>query len=40
MYVCLNQIRTIDFRRLSTRLGRVDSNDFKKVKRAFEKLYL
>jgi len=40
MYVCLNQIRTIDYRRLSTRLGRIDGNDFKKVKKVFEKLYL
>ncbi len=38
-YICLNQIRTIDHRRLSSRLGRVDEADFKNVKRAFWELY-
>lgn len=37
--VCLNQIRTIDYRRLSSRLGRIDSNDFISVKNAFWYLY-
>ena len=36
---CLHQIRTIDFRRLSSRLGRIDSDDFAKIKTAFNKLY-
>lgn len=39
MFVCLHQIRTIDFRRLSTRLGQIDGNDFEKVKEAFVELY-
>ena len=39
MYVCLHQIRTIDYRRLSTRLGQVDSDDFNRVKGAFWMLY-
>jgi mRNA interferase MazF len=36
MFVCLHQIRTIDYRRLSARLGVVDEEDFKKVKEAFK----
>lgn len=39
MYICLHQVRTIDYRRLSSRLGTVDSNDFEKVKVAFYTLY-
>ena len=39
MYVCLHQVRVIDYRRLSTRLGTADEEDFKKVKQAFNKLY-
>lgn len=39
MFVCLHQIRTIDYRRLSTRLGVVDEEDFRQVKEAFHKLY-
>ncbi len=39
MYVCLHQIRAIDYRRLSSRLGQVDTNDFERVKMAFLKLY-
>ena len=39
MYLCLHQMRVIDYRRLSTRLGQVDSNDFEKIKEAFFKLY-
>ncbi|WFU32429.1 type II toxin-antitoxin system PemK/MazF family toxin [Bradyrhizobium brasilense] len=36
---CLHQARAIDFRRLSSRLGRVDSDDFERVKDGFRKLY-
>lgn len=39
MRVCLHQIRTIDYRRLSTRLGQIDSDDFKRVKNFFNALY-
>ncbi len=39
MYICLHQIRAIDYRRLSTRLGVVDEEDFKRVQDAFRKLY-
>ena len=31
-FVCLHQIRTVDYRRLSSRLGQIDSDDFDKVK--------
>lgn len=36
---CLHQIRTIDSRRLSSRLGQIDSDDFKRIKDAFWNLY-
>ena len=39
MFVCLHQVRTIDYRRLSTRLGQIDGDDFAKVKEVFWKLY-
>jgi len=39
MYVCLHQIRAVDYRRLSSRLGQIDSDDFDNVKAAFFKLY-
>ena len=39
MFVCLHQIRAIDYRRLSSRLGQIDSDDFDKIKAAFLKLY-
>ena len=39
MYVCLHQIRTIDYRRLSSQLGHLDSRDFRKVKESFLRLY-
>ena len=32
-YACLHQIRTIDYRRLSNRIGQLDSNNFLKVKK-------
>ena len=38
-FVCLHQIRTVDYRRLSSRLGQIDSDDFDRVKSAFLKLY-
>ena len=39
IYVCLHQIRTIDYRRLSSKIGQVDTNDFRKIKEAFLRLY-
>ena len=38
-YVCLNQIRTIDYRRLFSKLGQMSPEDFGKVKDGFRKLY-
>jgi mRNA interferase MazF len=39
MRVCLHQIRVVDYRRLSNRLGVMDEEDFKRCKGAFLKLY-
>ena len=39
VYVCIHQIRTIDYRRLSSRMGQIDSDDFQRVSDAFWKLY-
>ena len=39
-FVCLHQIRTIDYRRLSSQLGRIDESDFETVKKAFHRLYI
>ncbi len=38
-YVCLNQIRTIDYRRMYSLLGQLDGADFARVKEGFNKLY-
>ena len=37
--VILSQARIIDARRLSTRLGRLDERDFKRVEVGFKNLY-
>jgi mRNA-degrading endonuclease toxin of MazEF toxin-antitoxin module len=39
-FVCLHQIRTIDYRRLSSRIGQVSGNDFATIKEGFRKLYV
>jgi len=39
VYVCIHQIRIIDYRRLSSKLGQIDTNDFAKIKKAFWELY-
>ncbi len=39
IFICLHQIRTIDYRRLSTRMGQMNSNDFALIKEAFLGLY-
>lgn len=36
---CLQQVRSIDYRRLSTKLGVLDDTDFKKIKEGFRELY-
>jgi mRNA interferase MazF len=38
-YVCLNQIRTIDHRRLFSKLGQIDTYYFDAVKEGFWRLY-
>ncbi len=39
MVACLHQARVIDYRRLSSRLGKIDSDDFANVKHGFRALY-
>lgn len=39
MYMCLHQIRVVDYRRLSGYLGQVNENDFTKIKERFFRLY-
>lgn len=39
MVACLHQVRTIDYRRLSSRLGTMDTNDFQRIQDGFAKLY-
>lgn len=36
---CLHQARSIDYRRLSTKLGRLDDTDFHRIKVRFLELY-
>lgn len=38
--ILLSQIRILDYKRLSTKIGHIDQSDFKKVKNAFKKLYI
>ena len=38
-FVCLNQVRTIDYRRLHSKLGQIDTDNFKTVKDGFLRLY-
>jgi mRNA interferase MazF len=40
MYVCLHQIRTIDYRRLYDRMGKLDEDEYARVKKDFTSLYL
>ena len=40
MYACLHQIRVIDYRRLSTKLGKMEEADFDRVLEGFKKLYI
>lgn len=39
MVACLHHIRTIDYRRLWSRLGQIDSDDFMRIQEGFWKLY-
>ncbi len=36
---CLHQIRTIDYRRLYSKIGTLDDEDFSRIKEGFRKLY-
>lgn len=38
-YVCLHQIRTIDYRRLRSRIGQIDDTQFGTIIERFTKLY-
>jgi len=40
MVGCLHQVRTIDHRRLSSKMGRIDDMDLARVREGFRKLYL
>lgn len=37
---CLHQCRVIDYRRLSTKLGQIDTDDYKRIQNGFIKLYI
>ena len=39
MVACLHQARSIDHRRLSSKLGTLDDEDFQRVKEGFKSLY-
>ena len=39
MFACLHQARAIDYRRLSSKLGTLDDEDFERVKQGFRSLY-
>ena len=36
---CLHQARAIDYRRLSSKLGTTDTNDFQRISEGFCRLY-
>lgn len=40
MTACLHQVRTIDYRRLSSKMGTLDTNDFARIQEGFMSLYL
>lgn len=40
MYACLHQSRSIDHRRLSSKLGELDDKDYAKVREGFAQLYV
>ncbi len=39
MWGCLHQIRTIDFRRLWSRMGRIDDEEWRALRAGFRRLY-
>lgn len=40
MVACLHQARAIDYRRLSSKLGTLDDEDYGRIKSGFSSLYL
>ncbi len=40
MVACLHQARSVDYRRLSSKLGTLDDEDFARIKAGFSELYL
>ena len=40
MVACLHQARAIDYRRLSSKLGTLDDEDFARIKKGFQELYI
>lgn len=39
MVACLHQVRAIDYRRLSSRMARLDEDDFDRIRAAFWRLF-
>ena len=39
MFACLHQARAIDYRRLFSKLGTLDDEDYKKIRKGFDDLY-
>lgn len=37
---CLHQIRIIDYRRITNKIGELDASDLQKIKDGYQKLYL
>lgn len=40
MVACLHQARALDYRRLSSKLGTLDDEDYSTIKKGFDSLYL
>ena len=40
MAACLHHLRSMDYRRLSTRMGDLDEPEFERIREGFRKLYL
>ena len=38
-WICLHQIRTIDHRRIHSKIGQIDTDDFERTRAGFKKLY-
>lgn len=40
MIACLHQARVIDYRRLSSKIGKIDTNDYARICDSFKRLYI